>query len=232
MEQRQFKVLLADDICMELEIEKTFLQRGGFEVITASNGSTAIELAIAEHPALIILDQVMPDLTGIEVCRALKARDETRDIPIVITSGVNRPDIEEACTDAGAHAFVSKSLGREQLLRTAALILQVPERLQTRVTVLFTLAGVVGAKESLGRGVDLSESGVRLETNVPYEPGTTFHVRFLLPEERAELKASARLVRTVERSERSYILTLEFADMTPPDRARLNQYLDRTLSVR
>lgn len=232
MGPRQYKVLLADDICLELEIERTFFQRGGFKVITASDGVTAIAQAISELPDLIILDEVMPNLTGTEVCRRLKAHKETTKIPIIVTSGAANLDIERNCTAAGAHAFVHKSLGREELLRVAALILQIPERRQTRITVFFTPEGIVGAKETLGRGIDLSEAGLRLETSLRFNAGTTFKVRFLLPGERVEHKATARLLRSVQHSDSSSILSLEFTDMNPPDRTRLNQYLDRTLSVK
>src|SRR4030095_3680000 len=74
MAQRQLKVLLADDVKLELEIEKTFFQRSGFLVITAADGPKALAIALTQKPDLVILDQVMPGLNGNDVCKLLKAR--------------------------------------------------------------------------------------------------------------------------------------------------------------
>src|SRR5262245_66661168 len=95
MAQRQYKVLLADDIKLELEIEKTFFQRSGFQVLTAADGPKALAMALTEKPDLVILDQVMPGLNGTDVCKLLKARPETGRIPVLITSSLDRPDIKE-----------------------------------------------------------------------------------------------------------------------------------------
>ena len=228
----QLVVLLADDIRLELEIEKTFFQRSGFKVLTASDGPGALALAVAERPDLVILDQIMPGLSGSDVCRALKARTETREIPVVITSSSNSQEMESLCREAGAHSFVPKGGGREALLRTAARILRIPERRTARITVFFSVKGYVGGKESLGRGIDLSEGGLSLETSRRYEPGTTFDLRFLLPGERYEQNAAARVVRASERADKTYLLSLEFTAMSIEDRQRLNLSLDRSLSPR
>jgi CheY-like chemotaxis protein len=232
MAQKQYKVLLADDVKLELEIEKTFFQRSGFVVLTAVDGPKALAIALTEKPDLVILDQVMPGLTGTDVCKLLKARPETGRIPVLITSSLDRSDIKEICRLAGADEFVSKSEGREALLQAAARILNVPLRRSTRITVFYSSPDVVGAKESLGKGVELSEGGIGLETSRRYEPGALLHLRFLLQGERSEHNAGARVLRVTERNDQSYLHTLEFTDLTVPDRRRLNQYLDRALSVR
>jgi CheY-like chemotaxis protein len=225
-------VLIADDVRLELEIEKTFFQRSGFTVLTATDGLGAVAVAIADRPDLIILDQVMPGLSGIDVCRALKLRMETATIPVIITSSSNAPDIERHCLEAGAHAFVAKSEGREALTRLAALVLQVPERRSARIAAFFSVSSIVGGKETLGRAVDVSEGGMTMETGRRYEPGTDFQLRFLLPGERKENRAGARVVRVTDRADRTFLLTLEFIDMSPEDRKRLNVNLDNAFTVK
>lgn len=232
MAQRQLKVLLADDVKLELEIEKTFFQRSGFMVLTAADGPRALALALTEKPDLVILDQVMPGLNGSDVCKLLKARPETGRIPVIITSSLDRSDVREISLQAGADEFISKAEGREALLETAARILNVPQRRSTRITVFYSSPDVVGAKESLGKGVELSEGGIGLETTRRYEPGALLHLRFILQGERAEHKAGARVIRVTERSDQSFLHTLEFTELTVPDRRRLNEYLDRALSAR
>jgi CheY-like chemotaxis protein len=232
MAQRQLKVLLADDVKLELEIEKTFFQRSGFVVVTAADGPKALAIALTQKPDLVILDQVMPGLNGTDVCKLLKARPETAKIPVVITSSVSSPEIREVCSQAGADEVVSKADGREALLETAARILNVHQRRTTRITVFFSSPEVVGGKESLGKGVELSEGVIGLETTKRYEPGAFLQLRFMLQGERAEHSAGARVLRVVERPDASFLHTLEFTDLTVPDRRRLNEYLDRALGAR
>jgi|GEM_PF-1429704 len=232
MAQRQLKVLLADDVKLELEIEKTFFQRSGFLVITAVDGPKALAIALTQRPDLVILDQVMPGLNGTDVCKLLKARPDTAKIPVIITSSLATDDIREICRTAGADEFVSKADGREGLLETAARILNIPQRRSTRITVFYSNPDVVGAKESLGKGVELSEGVIGLETQKRYEPGVFLQLRFLLQGERAEHSAGARVLRVTERPDKSYLHTLEFTDLTVPDRRRLNEYLDRALGAR
>ena len=232
MSQRQLKVLLADDVKLDLEIERTFFQRSGFIVLTAADGPKALAIALTQKPDLVILDQVMPGLNGTDVCRLLKARPETAKIPIIITSSLVSSDIVDVCRLAGADEFVSKEDGREALLEAAARILQVPQRRSTRITVFYSTPDVVGAKESLGKGVELSEGVIGLETTKRYEPGSFLQLRFLLQGERAEHTAGARVLRVTERPDHSFLHTLEFTDLTVPDRRRLNEYLDRALGAR
>lgn len=228
---RALKVLIVDDVRLELEIESTFFQRSGFQVLAAKNGHEALALALANSPDLVIVDQIMPGLSGTDVCRALKMREETRRVPVIITSVTDRQDIRELCLQAGAEAFVPKSSGREALLRAAAAILHVPERRMIRLTVFFLTQEIVGAKESLGKGIDLSEGGIGLETTRRHTPGSTISMRFMLPGERHEHRATGRIASVAERSNGTCLLGVEFSSMSARDRKRLNQYLDKTLCV-
>src|SRR5262249_27765953 len=160
-----------------------------------------------------------------DVCRLLKARPDTAKIPVVITSGVGSPEILHVCRQAGANEFVSKGDGREALLEAAARILNIPQRRTTRITVFYSTPDIVGSKEAIGKGVELSEGVMGLETTRRYEPGSFLQLRFLLQGERAEHTAGARVLRVTERSDQSYLHTLEFTDLTVPDRRRLNEYL-------
>ena len=230
--KRQHIVLLADDVLLELVIERTFLQRSGFTVLTANDGPTAIELARAERPDLIILDQVMPGMSGLDVCHELKKHEATRKIPVIITSAGTTPDMEAACQAAGAEAFIPKSEGREALTKCAARILQVPERRSARITAFFSLQGEVGGKETIGRAIDISENGMSLETSRRYEVGDVLSLRFLLPRERREHQCRAKVIRVKERPDKTHLLGLEFTTMSTDDRRLLNEHLDKAFSVR
>ncbi len=100
------KVLVVDD---ELEIRdllSTFLTEEGYEVIVASNGEEAIELAKRENPQVILLDIMMPGIDGIETCKRLKAEEKTRFIPVIMATVLW--DTYAEAIDVGAEDFVTK----------------------------------------------------------------------------------------------------------------------------
>src|SRR5262245_66478204 len=107
------KILLVDDVRLFLELEKTFLRRLECDILTASSGTEALEIARSEGPDLILLDDQMPGLGGLEACRMLKADPRTASIRVLMASA---PDSEGAARSAGADGFVSKPLGRHELV--------------------------------------------------------------------------------------------------------------------
>ena len=79
-------ILLVEDDPLQREVLTYNLQAEGFKVICADNGEDALLLVEEEEPDLILLDWMMPNLSGIEVCRRLRSRLETRSIPIIMLS--------------------------------------------------------------------------------------------------------------------------------------------------
>lgn len=81
--ERRVKVLVAEDEEMILQIVEFALRRHGFDVLVARNGSEALTAAAAEHPDLVVMDMMMPVVSGYDATRALKQRPETRTIPVL-----------------------------------------------------------------------------------------------------------------------------------------------------
>jgi DNA-binding response OmpR family regulator len=100
------KILVADD---EQEIRNLldhFLKGQGYEVILASDGNEALKLASEKNPQVIILDIKMPGLDGLEVCKRLKEKEQTKLIPVIVITGFEDNKME--ALNIGADDFVNK----------------------------------------------------------------------------------------------------------------------------
>ena len=102
------KVLVVEDSRpLRLEDEQV-LNKAGYRVISAEDGETALRLATAEKPDLIILDLMLPKLGGVEVLKRLKDNERTSEIPVVVLSGLSNKNAEKLI-EAGAEAYFEKS---------------------------------------------------------------------------------------------------------------------------
>ena len=110
------KILLVDDSSTALMIEEVMLRRLACEIVTARNGAEAIAKAIVEMPDLILMDVTMPFMTGIEACRALRARASTRAIPIILVTTHGDEASVEAGFASGCNDYVTKPIDGPELL--------------------------------------------------------------------------------------------------------------------
>ena len=106
------KILIADDEPVILEIIQYNLQAEGYEVITAKNGNTAIELAKKHQPDLIILDIMMPGKNGIEVCNILRLQPSFNDTLIIFLSALSDEGTEIKGLETGADGATAASAAR------------------------------------------------------------------------------------------------------------------------
>jgi two-component system cell cycle response regulator DivK len=101
-------VLVVEDSLDSREMLTEYLQFRGFEVVAASNGLAALDLALAQPPALVLMDLRMPGLTGWETTRRLKAHPDTKDVIVIaLTAHALTPD-EGIALQAGCDAFFPK----------------------------------------------------------------------------------------------------------------------------
>ena len=110
------KVLIADDEPFQrILIRETLTVDPQFEFVEAENGAQALDKARREHPDLIILDIMMPDMDGLQVSRALKADPNLQDIPVIMVTALNKEEDRVNALDAGAANFVSKPFEADEL---------------------------------------------------------------------------------------------------------------------
>lgn len=116
---------MVDDEPDITHLVKFTLEKRGFEVLVASDGHSGIEMAKREHPDLILMDMMMPGMSGYEACQCLKAEAETKDIPIVALSAKSQQSEVEEVLRSGADCFVSKPFTPSGLVEKVKSILEV-----------------------------------------------------------------------------------------------------------
>ncbi|MBI2320918.1 MAG: response regulator [Chloroflexi bacterium] len=118
------KLLIADDDPTLRNLVRTTLQSDEYEILEAGTGNEALAVARAERPQLVLLDVQMPGLTGVAVCRELKADPETRDtIVVMLTSRSQEADLAEGRA-AGADEYLTKPFSPLRLLRLVESVLR------------------------------------------------------------------------------------------------------------
>ena len=109
------KVLIADDERQIRKVCQAYLDRAGFETIMACDGQEALDRIADVLPDIILLDVVMPKLSGLEVCRIVKSRHDTQHIPVVMMTGMSDPDDIVNGLKAGADDYLCKPLRMAEL---------------------------------------------------------------------------------------------------------------------
>jgi DNA-binding response OmpR family regulator len=110
------KILVVDDLPENVFLLQDRLEREGYEIITSYDGKSGIEKAIKEIPDLILLDVMMPDLNGIEVCKVLVINPITANIPIILVTAKSGAEDTKEGLEAGAFDYIKKPFDRIELL--------------------------------------------------------------------------------------------------------------------
>jgi DNA-binding response OmpR family regulator len=102
------RILIVDDESQNVEVLRRLMTRLGYDVLTASDGESALESVVRDRPDLVLLDVNMPGIDGVEVCRRLKADPATRLIPVVLITTLTASEDRVRGIDAGADDFLAK----------------------------------------------------------------------------------------------------------------------------
>lgn len=121
------KILVIDDLPENVFLLQDRLENEGFEILTAYDGKTGINKTISELPDLILLDVMMPEMNGIEVCKALVNNPSTANIPVIlVTAKVGAEDTKEGL-EAGAFDYIKKPFNKVELLARVNSALKLSE---------------------------------------------------------------------------------------------------------
>jgi len=169
------KVLVVEDEAKIVDVLRLYLERDGYQVAVAADGSTALQVAQRERPDLVILDLNLPDLDGLEVCRRLRAQGA---VPIImLTARVDEVD-RVVGLEVGADDYVTKPFSpREVVARVGAVLRRaggLPGR-EERLSVGGLTVDLARHQATLnGQPLDLTPSEFRLLATLARQPGRVF----------------------------------------------------------
>lgn len=110
------KILIVDDSPAQLHSLRQLVEGAGHEALIAESGEQALRLAALEHPAVILMDIVMPGMSGYQATRRLGRADSTRDIPVIFVSGRDGEADRQWGLRQGAREYVTKPVNPQHLL--------------------------------------------------------------------------------------------------------------------
>jgi len=110
------RVLIADDNSQGVELLEAYLLDSGYEIRTAADGEKTLRLVAEWHPDLILLDIMMPKVSGFEVCKRLRASAATRNIAVLMVTALDQHSDIERAVEAGTDDFLTKPINKTELL--------------------------------------------------------------------------------------------------------------------
>ncbi len=176
--ERIVRILLVDDVLPFLELQKAYLKRTTCRVVTARTGAQALQICRQDRPDLVVLDEAMPVMDGIEACRHLKADPVAGAVPVVLlTTEARRAD----CLRAGCDDVLIKPFDAPAFLETIRRHAPLLERLESRIPVSCRVefSARTGAYTAYTR--DLSPHGLFLKSPRPFALGTRLRLVLHLP---------------------------------------------------
>jgi two-component system alkaline phosphatase synthesis response regulator PhoP len=143
------RILIADDNQQNCELLEAYLSGEGYLIDFSNDGEATLKQVEREQPDLILLDIMMPRMSGYEVCARLKKAEATCDIPIIMVTALNESGDIEKAVNAGADDFLSKPVNKLELTTRVRSLLRVRHLTNERDRLLAYLAEVDGLAERI-----------------------------------------------------------------------------------
>jgi CheY-like chemotaxis protein/Tfp pilus assembly protein PilZ len=187
-------LLIVDDVELFIQLQISHLGRKRFDIHTASNGSDGLDLARSIKPDLILLDLLMPDMNGDQVCRILKGDPETSSIPVLLVSSGTREHSRSIIDSSGCDGLIYKPVRRDLLLSVVENLLKTNHRIFERVDATIQCTVVLEGKEYNATIRSLSSNGVFIEFDQKVVRGDMLGLTFTLPVSDSEIRVRTAAV--------------------------------------
>ncbi|PTX91929.1 DNA-binding response regulator [Verrucomicrobia bacterium LW23] len=181
------KILIVDDEADVVDIVSMNLKAAGYTVVSADNGATGLAKARAELPALIILDLMLPQMSGLEICKALDKEPTTRSIPVIMLTAKAEEVDKIVGLELGADDYITKPFSpRELVLRVKSVLRRGSDKVETEEKI------VIGELE-----LDHARHEVTIQGKPVELTATEFKLLALLMERRGRVQGRDRLLNDV-----------------------------------
>jgi DNA-binding response OmpR family regulator len=168
-------ILVVDDEPQMVQLVRDYLEHGGFKVLTASDGSTALRTASTQQPDLVILDLGLPGIDGLDVTRSLRRNGE---VPIIMLTARTEESDKLVGLELGADDYVTKPFSPKELVARVRSVLRRSEAVKSPGDIIRTAdveLNVPAMQATIGgRAVDLTQTEFQLLTTMARQPGRVF----------------------------------------------------------
>jgi len=155
LSEQKYKILAVDDNENNLKILKMILEKEGYIVDTLTDGTDALNYIKDNRPDLILLDVLMPNVDGYDVCREVKSNETTKRTPIIIISALNQLDDKLRGIELGADEFLTKPINKRELLTRVKTLLKfkhLDSQLESSRNVIMSFAFATDFKDPFRKG--------------------------------------------------------------------------------
>jgi response regulator RpfG family c-di-GMP phosphodiesterase len=121
------KILCVDDEPMNLSFLEALLSPRGYEVLTATSGAEAFDVIEKHNVDLVLLDVMMPEMNGFEICKKMKAHEQFRNIPVVMITGLTEKEHRVKGIESGAEDFISKPIDSLEVIARVRMLLKIKD---------------------------------------------------------------------------------------------------------
>ena len=149
------KILIVDDVAANVELLRRVLTREGYPVCVAFNGRDALDAVITEQPDLVLMDVMMPDIDGFEVCQEIKRNPATTLTPVVLITALSDTEDKIRGMDVGADDFLTKPVNVPELkarVRSLLRLKRYTDDLDSAESVIISLALTIEARDTYTQG--------------------------------------------------------------------------------
>lgn len=192
------KILLVDNMELALQMEEEILRRSGLDILTASSGTEALELVKSQRPDLVLLESNMPEMSGYDCCRAIKADPALQKTPVIIMLTESTPEIVDQCYEANCEDVLTKPLDQDAVLSKISALLEIKTRklprLQIKTPVRIERTGRALTVES----INLNRQGILVSSPEAFDANENFRLSFAVSPADQTVSMWSRLDRQVE----------------------------------